>query len=170
MTFCLKTYPAGLFPALVVCAIFCAALPGTAANTNSVALLPQCYTNHAGHTIAGELVSADANSVTLRLPGGSVRKVPLAAFPKTERERIGIDSGTLPIPPAVAEAFERCRQALQRLDVLVAAGQQSDESAQQSRLLEHRAVLALLKDLEKQGQLSPAATAYFSTQVPDFAW
>jgi len=135
--------------------------------TNTVAATPlQGYTNHAGHVLVGTWVSADARSATLRLPSGTERKLPLNIFPSSERERIGIESGTLAPPPAVAEAFERCRLALQRLDVLVKVGQQSEESADERRDLERRAVRAIIADLEKEQRLSPAAAAYFTDRVP----
>ena len=135
--------------------------------TNTVAATPlQGYTNHAGHVLVGTWVSADARSATLRLPSGTERKLPLNIFSASERERIGIASGTLPPPPAVAEAFERCRLALQRIDVLVQAGQQTAVAAETSRDLERRAVRAMLADLEQQKRLSPAAAAYLSSKVP----
>lgn len=137
-----------------------------AAATNTVAAPPQGYTNHAGHVLVGTLVSADTQSVTFRLPGGATRTLPLSIFPPAERERIGIAGGTLPPPPAVAEAFERCRLALQRIDVLVEARQQSEASAKKSRGLERRAVRAMIADLEKQKRLTPAAAAHFNTRIP----
>lgn len=136
------------------------------ATTNAAALPLQGYTNHAGHVLYGSLVHIGTSSVTLRLSSGTTRSVPLSIFPPSERERIGIESGTLAPPPAVAEAFERCRQALQRLEVLVQVGQQSGESAQKSRELERQTVRTIIADLEKQGQLSPAAAAFFSGRVP----
>ncbi len=137
-----------------------------AAATNAVAAPPQGYTNHAGHVLVGTLVSADAKHATFRLPAGAKRTLPLAIFPPAERERIGIASGTLPPPPAVAEAFERCRLSLQRIDVLVDAGQQSATAAEAGRDLERRAVRAIITDLEQQKRISPAAAACFSARVP----
>lgn len=137
-----------------------------AAIDTSAALPTQGYTNHAGHVLYGSLVAADAKSVTLRLANGTKRSLPLSIFPPSERERIGIASGTLAPPPAVAEAFERCRQALQRLDVLVQVGQQSEESAQKSRELERQSVRTIIADLERRGQLAPAAAAFFAARVP----
>lgn len=142
------------------------ALAAPAATNNATALPPQGYTNHAGHVLVGTLVSADAKHATFRLPGGAERTLPLAIFPPAERERIGMASNTLQPPPSVAEAFERCRQALQRLDVLVEVGQQSEASAKKSRDLERRAVRVIIADLEKQNRLTPAAAAYFSARVP----
>ena len=134
--------------------------------TNAAAVPPQGYTNHAGHVLYGTLVSADSRSVKLRLSSGTTRSLPLSIFPPSERERISIASGTFSPPPAVAEAFERCRQALQRLDVLAQVGQQSEDSAQKSRELERQAVRTIIADLEKQGQLTPAAAAFFAARVP----
>ncbi len=137
------------------------------AATNTVASTPpQSYTNHAGHVLNGTLVTADLQRATFRMPGGTVRTLPLSIFPSAERERIGIASGTLPPPPAVADAFKRCRVALQRLDVLVKAGQQSEESADKRRDLERRAVRAIIADLEKEQRLTPAAAAYFTDRIP----
>ena len=127
---------------------------------------PQSYTNHAGHVLVGTLVSADAKHATFRLPSGAMRTLPLSIFPPAERERIGISSGTLQPPQAVAEALERCRLSLQRIDVLVKVGQQNEESAKKSRDLERQAVRAIIADLEKQNLLSPAAAAYFTARVP----
>jgi hypothetical protein len=140
--------------------------PVSAATNTAAAVPPPGYTNHAGHVLVGTLIKADARSVTLRLSSSATRTLPLSIFPPAERERIGIASGTLPPPPAVAEAFERCRQALQRLDVLVRVGQQSEESAQKSRELERQAVRAVLADLEQHNHLTPAAAAYFAARVP----
>jgi hypothetical protein len=151
---------------LIAVVLACAAFAAPAA-TNTVAdAPPQSYTNHAGHVLVGTLVTADLQRVTFRMPGGATRTLPLSIFPPAERERIGIDSGTLPPPPAVAEAFARCRRSLQRLDVLVKAGQQSEESADKRRDLERRAVRAIIADLEKEKRLTPAAAAYFSERVP----
>ena len=153
---------------LLAAAVLTYASPAASvAATNTISSVPpQGYTNHAGHVLAGTLVSADARHVTLRLPGGATRSLPLSIFPPSERERIGIESGTLAPPPAVAEACERCRLALQRLDVLVKVGQQSEESADERRDLERRAVRAIIADLEKEQRLSPAAAAYFTDRVP----
>lgn len=136
------------------------------AATNTVAVLPQGYTNHAGHVLVGTLVFADTKRVTFRLTSGATRTLPLAIFPPAERERIGIASGTLQSPQSVAEAFERCRLALQRIDLLVEVGQQSEVSAKKSRDLERRAVRAIIDDLEKQSRLTPAASAYFTVRIP----
>ena len=156
---------AAIFAALA-CATITHALFAASAATNTAAAPPQGYTNHAGHVLVGTLVSADAQRATFRLPDGAARTVPLAIFPTAERERIGIAGGALPPPPVVAEAFERCRLALQRIDVLVKVGQQSEVSAEKSRALERRAVRALIADLEGQSHLTPAAAAYFNARVP----
>ena len=137
------------------------------ATTNTPVAAPQQgYTNHAGHVLVGTLVAADARRATFRLPDGATRILPLSIFPPAERERIGIAVGTLLPPPVVAEAFERCRLALQRMDVLVKAGQQTEESADARRELERRAVRAIIADLEKAKRLTPAAAAYFNARVP----
>lgn len=133
--------------------------------TNATAT-PTGYTNHAGHVLIGTLLSADAKTATFRLSGDTTRTLPLTIFPPSERERIGIATDSLPPPPAVAQAFDRCRLALQRLDVLVKAGQQSEESATESRNLERQAVRAILADLVKQNRLTPAAAAYFTNHIP----
>ena len=156
---------AAIFAALA-CATIVHAQSAPPAATNAAAAPPQGYTNHAGHVLVGTLVSADTQRVTFRLPGGATRTLPLAIFPPAERERIGIAGGTLPPPAAVAEAFERCRLSLQRIDVLVEVGQQSAASAEKRRGLERRAVRAMIADLEKQKRLTPAAAAYFSARVP----
>lgn len=143
-------------------------LAATASTNTVTSAPPQSYTNHAGHVLVGALVSADAKNATFRLPGGATRTLPLSIFPPAERERIGISSGTLQPPQAVAEALERCRLSLQRIDVLVRVGQQSEESAQKSRDLERQAVRALIADLEKQSLLTSAAAAYFTTRVTRF--
>ncbi len=153
-----------LFLAAFVMARVSFAAPAT---TNTPVAAPQQgYTNHAGHVLVGTLVSADTQRATFRLPSGATRTLPLAIFPPAERERIGIAGGTLLPPPAVAEAFERCRLALQRMDVQVKAGQQSEESADARRELERRAVRAIIADLEKAKRLTPAAAAYFNARVP----
>lgn len=155
-----------LFPVIVCVVVAVIRIEAKDAMEAVEAMPMQAYTNHAGHAIIGELVAVDAKNATFRLASGVVRKVALAAFPPSERERIGIDSGTLAPPPAVAEAFDRCRQALRRVDVLVAAGQQSSESASQSRELERGAVVALIEDLKEKGKLSSAAAIYFVERAP----
>ncbi len=163
-----QTIPHGCRTLLLFIAVALAHVAVAApAATNTVASTPpQSYTNHAGHVLVGTLVSADVQRVTFRLPNGATRTLPLSIFPPAERERIGIDSGTLAPPPTVAEAFERCRLTLQRLDVLVKAGQQSEASADKRRDLERRAVRAIIADLEKEKRLTPAAAAYFTDRIP----
>ena len=157
---------AAIFAALACATVVRAQFAASAATNTVAAVPPQGYTNHAGHVLVGTLVSADVQRATFRLPGGAARTVPLAIFPTAERERIGIAGGALPPPPAVAEAFERCRLALQRIDVLVKVGQQSEVSAEKSRALERRAGRALIADLAGQSHLTPAAAAYFNARVP----
>ena len=157
---------AAIFAALACATIVHAQSAPSAVTNTATAAPPQGYTNHAGHVLVGTLVSADAQRATFRLPDGAARTVPLAIFPPAERERIGIAGGTLPPPPAVAEAFERCRLSLQRIDVLVKVGQQNEASAEKSRDLERRAVRAIIDDLEKQSRLTPAASAYFTVRIP----
>lgn len=154
-------------PLLLLVPFLVARVSLAAAATNTAAAAPpQSYTNHAGHVLVGTLVSADAKHATFRFTNGATRTLPLSIFPPAERERIGISSGTLLPPQAVAEALERCRLSLQRMDVLVKVGQQSEESAKKSRDLERQAVRAIIADLEKQNLLSPAVAAYFTARVP----
>lgn len=152
--------------ALLLSAAVSFAEPSPVATNDVASIALQGYTNHAGHVISGVVISANAKNVTLSLASGTKRVLPLSIFPPSERERIGIASGTLPTPPALVEAFGRCRLALGRIDVLVQAGQQSEEDAQNSRALEREAVRAIIADLKKKNMLSASAAAYFAARVP----
>jgi len=163
-----RIIPQGCVPLLLLAPVLLArvSLAATAATNTAAAAPPQGYTNHVGQVLVGTLVSADAKHATFRLTSGATRTLPLSIFPPAERERIAISSGTLQPPQAVAEALERYRLSLQRLDVLVKVGQQSEESAKKCRDLERQALLAIIADLEKKSILSPAVAAYFTARVP----
>jgi len=77
---------------------------------------PFCYTNHAGHAVAGRPIALAAKTVTLS-NGCEVVTLPLSAFPPSERRRITVDFGSTRNVPADTILAVRCAEMAERRSI-----------------------------------------------------
>ena len=122
------------------------------------------YTNHAGYTVSGVIVSLDATSTTISNATESV-SVPLSIFPETERRRIAADYvlahpdagvAALLVPDAVKKAVAANAKAMRRAALRAEKGLCSKEESETFRARASAALKAWLDEKQKAGVILPS--------------
>ncbi len=112
------------------------------------------WRDHAGNPLHATplALQASTQSVRFRLTDGTEATYPLSAFPPDEQLRLRLALGEVPIPPALAERWDRVQYNIRRARKLVAAGRLTPERAEeQIRIFRE----GLLKALDRHPNLTP---------------